>query len=130
MATHSSTLAWGIQWTEEPGGLQSMGSQSPTRLSDWAHTRVLINTQHCLSSQATGQRACMKLRPQHWADRVARVRGTRSRERRPYLCHIADGIDVGDGGGFLGINEDLPSDRVRMHTSLFQIQTCGFWNSA
>ena len=25
MATHSSTLAWKIPWTEEPGGLQSMG---------------------------------------------------------------------------------------------------------
>ena len=27
MATHSSTLAWRIPWTEEPGGLQPMGSQ-------------------------------------------------------------------------------------------------------
>ena len=27
MATHSSILAWKIPWTEEPGGLQSMGSQ-------------------------------------------------------------------------------------------------------
>ena len=27
MATHSSTLAWKIAWTEEPGGLQSMGLQ-------------------------------------------------------------------------------------------------------
>ena len=27
MATHSSILAWGIPWTEEPGGLESMGSQ-------------------------------------------------------------------------------------------------------
>ena len=27
MATHSSILAWEILWTEEPGGLQSMGSQ-------------------------------------------------------------------------------------------------------
>ena len=27
MATHSSTLAWRIRWTEKPGGLQSMGSQ-------------------------------------------------------------------------------------------------------
>ena len=27
MATHSSTLAWRIPWTEEPGGVQSMGSQ-------------------------------------------------------------------------------------------------------
>ena len=28
MATHSSTLAWKIPWTEEPGRLQSMGSLS------------------------------------------------------------------------------------------------------
>ena len=34
MATHSSTLAWKIPWTEEPGGLQSMGS----RLSDFTFT--------------------------------------------------------------------------------------------
>ena len=27
MATHSSSLAWTMPWTEEPGGLQSMGSQ-------------------------------------------------------------------------------------------------------
>ena len=27
MATHSSVLTWRIPWTEEPGGLQSMGSQ-------------------------------------------------------------------------------------------------------
>ena len=27
MAIHSSFLAWGIPWTEEPGGLQSMGLQ-------------------------------------------------------------------------------------------------------
>ena len=27
MATHSSVLAWSIPWTEEPGGLQAMGSQ-------------------------------------------------------------------------------------------------------
>ena len=36
MATHSSLLAWRIQWTEEPGGLQSMGSQI-TGLSTDAH---------------------------------------------------------------------------------------------
>ena len=30
MATHSSILAWRIPWTEEPGGLQSLGSQSLT----------------------------------------------------------------------------------------------------
>ena len=32
MATHSSSLAWRIPWTEEPGGLQSLGSQSQTQL--------------------------------------------------------------------------------------------------
>ena len=30
MATHSSILSWRIPWTEEPGGLQSMGSQRAT----------------------------------------------------------------------------------------------------
>ena len=35
MATHSSTLAWKIPWTEEPGRLQSMGSRSLTQLSDF-----------------------------------------------------------------------------------------------
>ena len=32
MATHSSILAWKAPWREEPGGLQSMGSQSRTQL--------------------------------------------------------------------------------------------------
>ena len=34
MATGSSILAWRIPWTEEPGGLQSIGSQNQTQLSD------------------------------------------------------------------------------------------------
>ena len=34
MAIHSNILAWRILWTEKPGGLQFMGSQSWTRLSD------------------------------------------------------------------------------------------------
>ena len=38
MAPHSSTLAWKIPWTEEPGGLQSMESLSRTRLSDFTFT--------------------------------------------------------------------------------------------
>ena len=31
MVTHSSILAWRISWTEEPGGLQSIGSQRVRR---------------------------------------------------------------------------------------------------
>ena len=38
MATHSSTLVWKIPWTEKPGRLQSMGSQSRTQLSDFTFT--------------------------------------------------------------------------------------------
>ena len=40
MATHSSILAWKILWSEEPGGLQSMGSQRVRH--DWALTHTLI----------------------------------------------------------------------------------------
>ena len=52
MATHSSILAWRIQWTEEPGGLQSMGSQRvghdsgqhSMRYVDRNQTRVLLKS--------------------------------------------------------------------------------------
>ena len=44
MATHSSLLAWRIPWTEEPGGLQSMGvTKSQTLLSAHAHTHAHFN---------------------------------------------------------------------------------------
>ena len=48
VATHSS-ITWVIQWTEEPGGLQSMGSQmSQIWLISWANTCKL-------SQEATGE---------------------------------------------------------------------------
>ena len=44
MATHSSILAWEIPWTEEPGGLQSMGLyKSRTQLSNETTTTKLSN---------------------------------------------------------------------------------------
>ena len=52
MATHSSIFPWGIPWTKEPGGLQSMGSQSQTGLSKCSNTftflrdfRIIVNKQ-------------------------------------------------------------------------------------
>ena len=49
MATHSSILAWEILWTEEPGELQSMGSQkSQTRLSDQTTTSGVEHLSICL----------------------------------------------------------------------------------
>ena len=38
MAPHSSTLAWKIPWTEEPGRLQSMVAKSQTQLSNFTFT--------------------------------------------------------------------------------------------
>ena len=44
MATHSSTLAWKIPWTKEPGGLQSMGSLRVGH--DWATSLSLFTFLH------------------------------------------------------------------------------------
>ena len=44
MAVHSNILAWRIPWTEEPGGLQSMGSQRVRHdQNDLAHTHHALN---------------------------------------------------------------------------------------
>ena len=43
LATHSSILAWRILWIEEPGGLQSLGSQSQTCLKQLSmHSRRVV----------------------------------------------------------------------------------------
>ena len=44
IATHSSILAWRILWTEEPSGLQSMGSQSVRHNWTCAHTHTHTHT--------------------------------------------------------------------------------------
>ena len=44
MATHSSTLAWKIPWMEEPGGLQSVGSQRVRH--DWATSLSVFTFMH------------------------------------------------------------------------------------
>ena len=47
MATHSSIHTWKIPWMEEPGGLQSLGSQRVGRLSDFSSSMDLHdNTPH------------------------------------------------------------------------------------
>ena len=45
MATHSNALVWEIPGTEEPGGLQSLGSQSHTTETT-EHTRSLMSVSH------------------------------------------------------------------------------------
>ena len=53
MASHSSIHAWKIPWTEEPGGLQPIGSQSQTRLSNF--TSLLHFTCHYLQFSSVAQ---------------------------------------------------------------------------
>ena len=43
MATHCSIFAWEVPWMEEPGGLQSMGSQRRTRLSNEHFTLLALS---------------------------------------------------------------------------------------
>ena len=44
MATHCSVLAWRIPWTEEPGELQSMGSERDTReVTEHRHMCICIS---------------------------------------------------------------------------------------
>ena len=49
MATHSNILAWRIPWTEEPGGLWSIGLQSWTQMSDFTcmHIHHLRSVMPC-----------------------------------------------------------------------------------
>ena len=59
LGTHSSILAWRIPWTEEPGNLQSIGSQSQTEMT-WhphivkhpiKHTHTYIYTHTLMSTE-------------------------------------------------------------------------------
>ena len=45
MATHSSILAWKTPWIEEPGGLQSMGSQESDMRVTNTHVRFYVFTE-------------------------------------------------------------------------------------
>ena len=76
MATHSSFLAWRIPWTEEPGGLQPMGSQRVGH--DWADTAVSLTgwdasaesperSTHCQNQQCwQWQSSIYKKQAQKW----------------------------------------------------------------
>ena len=69
MATHSTILAWKIPWTEEPGGLQSMGSR--TVRHNWVHaTPTPAGVKHFnISDLYARQGACLHSLslPFHWA---------------------------------------------------------------
>ena len=77
MATHSSILAWRIPWTEEPGGLQSMGPQRvrhdlATSLSFLSFFSVIVH----IGSDAEGN--CMP------------IAASKSLQSCPTLCNPMD----------------------------------------
>ena len=69
MATYSSILAWRILWTEEPGRLQSMGSQEPDMLGDSITTIPPHNTTEQVSlNKWPPLPSCVRAEIRHWGD--------------------------------------------------------------
>ena len=68
MNTHPSILAWKIPWTQEPGGLQSMGSQSRTRLSDF--TSLGLKTETSRNKTATTRKLTKRWVVAHFLQEV------------------------------------------------------------
>ena len=88
MATCSSILAWEITWTEEPGGLQSTGSQRVGH--DWAHTHAhtyLFNSVVLVSAVQQCEPAIRRhITPPSWASFLPTPP---SRHPTPLGCHRA-----------------------------------------
>ena len=83
MATHSSILAWRIPWTEEPGGLQSMGSQRVEQ--------DLVTKQQQTSCQYVSV-------PFHREGRK-RARSREVAPRFPLINSVPGGVEAGYGAG-------------------------------
>ena len=61
MATHSSILAWKTPWTEKPDRLQSVGSQSQTRLSNFTFSFLFPDGGRPMVWSKRGQKAPLLL---------------------------------------------------------------------
>ena len=105
MAPHSSTLAWKVPWTEEPGGLQSMGS--PRVGHNWATSLSLFTFMHWrrkwqptpvfLPRESLGQGSLVGLhRVRHnWSDlAAAAVCIWRGKQRMRWLNSITNSMDM------------------------------------
>ena len=54
MATHSSILAWKIPWTEESGGLQSIGLQESDTTYQLNHNQKMFKSVFCIQTHCFG----------------------------------------------------------------------------
>ena len=108
MEVHSSNLAWKIRWTEEPGGVQSMGSQkSQTWLSTSAHCSKNQSATLNPSPGISLEGMMLKLKLQYFGHLMRRVdslekilmlggigKRRRGRQRMRWLDGITDSMDV------------------------------------
>ena len=66
MATHSSILDWEIPWTEEPGRLQSLGSQEPD-ITGHTYSCIVLNVQPSITrEEPQGQPLGQEISPSLW----------------------------------------------------------------
>ena len=86
MATHSNILAWRIPWTEEPGGLQSTGSQSLTQLK-----RLSLHA--CMHIHAHKYRYTYTFKYQLPSKRDEVIRGTNVRGVTPLCLALCKALD-------------------------------------
>ena len=109
MEVHSSNLAWKILWTEEPGGVQSMGSQkSQTWLSTSAHRSKNQSATLNPSPGISLEGMMLKLKLQYFGHLMRRVdslektlmlggiggRRRRGQQRMRWLDIITDSMDI------------------------------------
>ena len=83
MAPHSSTLAWRVPWTEEPGGLQSMGSRR-VGTTEWLHFHFSLS---CIGEGNGNPLQCSCLEnPRDGGAWWAASLGSQSQTRLKRLC--------------------------------------------
>ena len=108
MAPHSSTLAWKILWTEEPGRLQSMGSLRVGH--DWATSFSLFTFMHWIRNVNPLQCSCLE-NPRDggsWWAAVCGIAQSRTQLKRLSSSSILDHTD-----GHSIITRVLRSGRLR-----------------
>ena len=107
MATHSRILAWRVPWTEEPDGLQSMGSQRVghdwTDWADIAHTKLYM----------------CKRRPFTWLEKGDSLHMHTQRHILTTLCWVGNRSWESQPGLIILLSEALEGERIRRY-----IATC------
>ena len=97
MAPHSSTLAWKIPWTEEPGRLQSMGSRRVGH--DWATSLSLFTFMHWRRKWQPTPRFLPGESQRQWA-LVYGVAQSRTRLKRLSSSSSSSSTNIGAHGSF------------------------------